>query len=168
MISVLHCSILIGMMKSITEFVCVYLLLLCAFLLWLTGEAKAQENIFIQTDELSVQYKRFHESARHPLFVDSIPKEGIDLVMNTDLLFQTMFWDNRVHTMTNDAQFKLVGWEFKLGTRITHFLTAEYQHHSQHLLDSVYPNMKFPVEDSLGFTLTIYSERPRGTSLLGF
>jgi hypothetical protein len=155
------------MLKSMTEFVCVYLMLLCSFLLWLTGDADAAENWFIQPDELSVQYKGFHKSARHPLFTDSTPKEGIDLVMNTDLLFGTAFWDNTIHSTTDDSQYRHIGWQFKLGTRVASFLTIEYQHHSQHLLDTSYPHMKFPVEDSLGFTLHIYNARPRGNSLLG-
>ena len=155
------------MVRLIVRFVSVYILLLCSFLLYLSNGAAAGESWFIQPDELSVQYKSYHPSARNPLFTDSTPKEGINLVMNTDMLFGTAFWDNTIHTTTDDSQYRHIGWQFKLGTRIFSFLTVEYQHHSQHLLDTSYPHMKFPVEDSLGFTLTIYGARPRGNSLLG-
>jgi hypothetical protein len=153
--------------RLILRFVCVYILLLCSFLLYLSRAAEAGENWFIQPDEVSVQYKSYHQSARHPLFVNSRLKEGIDLTMNTDFLFETLFWDNLIHTNTDDSQYRHIGWQFRLGTRVTSFLSVQYEHHSQHLLDSAYPHMKFPVEDSLGFTLTIYQARPRGSSLLG-
>lgn len=156
------------MLFKIIKFIAAYLLVLFAVALYLQEDAGASENWFVQLDEVSVNYKRYHEHARHPLFVDSSLKEGVDLRMNTDLLFGTAFWDNLIHSNTDDAQYRHIGWNFRLGTRVTSFITLQYEHHSQHLLDTAYPFMKFPVEDSLGFTLTIYQYRPRGNSLLGF
>lgn len=126
---------------------------------------RGKQNWFIQVDELSLQYKKFNQSARHPLFYNSQMKEGIDLNMNTDLAFGLIFWDNKIHTTTNSAQYYLIGWQFKFGTHITEFLDVQYEHHSQHLLDDNYPYMSFPVEDSLGFTLRIIGGGDRGTSL---
>ena len=135
------------------------LLLLC------TNAYAANDNWFIQVDELTLNYKKYHPSSRHPLFYDSKMKEGIDLTMNNDLGFGLLFWDNVIHSATNSSQYYLVGWQFKLGLRMTQFLTVQYEHHSQHVLDSTYPNMKFPVEDSVGFTLRILSTTKRGKSI---
>jgi hypothetical protein len=155
------------MMRRIVTFVSLYIILLCGVALYMS-DADAGENGFIQIDELSVNYKHYHEGSRHPLFTDSQLKEGVDLTMNTDLLLRTFFWDNLVHSNTDDAQYRHIGWQFKFGTHVTSFLNIQYEHHSQHLLDTSYPYMKFPVEDSLGFTLYIYGARPRGAPLLGF
>ncbi len=129
------------------------------------AEERGKENWFIQVDELSLTYKKFQPSSRHPLFYNSIMKEGIELNMNNDLGFGLLFWDNTIHTSTNSAQYYLIGWQFKLGVHVTHFLDVQYEHHSQHILDDTYPNMKFPVEDSLGFTLRILGGGNRGIAL---
>lgn len=129
------------------------------------SHAANRENWFIQVDELSINYKKYQPSSRHPLFYDSTMKEGIDLNMNNDLAFGLLFWDNTVHSATNSGQYYLVGWQFKLGIHVTDFFDVQYEHHSQHVLDSSYPHMKFPVEDSLGFKLTIIGGHNRGLSL---
>ncbi len=129
------------------------------------AHAEGKENWFIQVDELSLNYKRYNPGSRHPLFYDSVMKEGIDLNMNTDMAFGLLFWDNKIHTATNSAQYYLIGWNLFLGIHVTSFLDVQYEHHSQHILDDAYPNMKFPVEDSLGFKLTLIGGGRRGISL---
>lgn len=129
------------------------------------AELRGKENWFIQVDELSLTYKKYQPSSRHPLFHDSKMKEGIELTMNNDLGFGLLFWDNVIHSATNSGQYYLIGWQFKLGIHVTEFLDLQYEHHSQHVLDSAYPYMKFPVEDSLGFKLNIIGGHSRGSSL---
>ena len=146
--------------------VLIYVGILCAWTLALMSEAQAGENWFIQPDEVSVTYKKYHESSRHPLFTNSQLKEGVNITVNTDIL-GVFFWDNLVHSNTDDSQYRHIGWNFKLGVRPLSWLTLQYEHHSQHLLDTAYPHMKFPVEDSVGFTINIFQQRKRGSTLLG-
>lgn len=129
------------------------------------AETRGKENWFIQVDELSLNYKKYQPSSRHPLFYNSTMKEGIELNMNNDLGLGYLFWDNTIHTATNSGQYYLIGWQFKFGVHVTEFFDFQYEHHSQHVLDSTYPYMKFPVEDSLGFKLTIIGGHSRGSSL---
>ncbi len=143
-----------------------YTLLLCAAAHLSKAEEKAPaKNWLINVDELSINYKKFQPSSRHPLFYNSKMKEGIDLNMNNNMLFDYVFWDNTIHSSTNSSQYYLVGWQFKFGARVTNGITVQYEHHSQHILDSTYPYMKFPVEDSLGFTIRIFSTYKRGRSI---
>lgn len=150
------------MRRPLTHFILFYLAFLLGMLVYCGAEAR--EPALLKLDELSLNYRRYHKSARHPLFHESTPKEGIDLNMNTDLLWAG-YWDNTIHSMTNSGQYYLVGWEFKLGVRLFPSLHVEYRHQSQHVLDDRYPYQKFPVEDSVGFTLYIVSPRERGWSI---
>lgn len=151
------------MRRPLTHFLLFYLAFLLGMLIYCGAEAR--EPALLKLDELSLNYRRYHPSARHPLFHDSTPKEGIDLTMNTDLAW-VFFWDNKVQSMTNAGQYYMVGWNFRLGLRVFPSLTVQYEHLSQHLLDDRYPHAKFPVQDSIGFTLYIVSPRERGWSIL--
>lgn len=131
----------------------------------LIGLHSASAGTIFDLDEVSVKYRRFHPSARHPLFHASTPKEGLDLNVNTTVL-NYIFWDNTVHSYTNSSQYYLVSWELRLGARLTQWLDLFYEHHSQHILDQTYPHMKFPVEDSWGIKLYIYGGKKRGDSII--
>jgi hypothetical protein len=73
--------------------------------------------------------------------------EQISVVLNIKLLWK-FYWWNRVHGESSDAQFRGVGWEFRLGVRPFKFIDVGYRHHSRHRLDESLP-YRFPVEDSL-------------------
>ena len=51
----------------------------------------------------------------------------------------------------------------KLGIRLGRGLDIEYEHHSQHLLDSTYPYQRFPVEDSIGVKLHLFRNSSHDT-----
>lgn len=131
----------------------------------LIGLHSASADTIFDLDEVSIKYRRFHPSARHPLFYASTPKEGLDLRVNTTIL-NYVYWNNTVHSYTNSAQYYLVGWELQFGVRLTQWADFFYEHHSQHLLDHTYPHSKFPVEDSWGFTLYLYGGKKRGESII--
>jgi hypothetical protein len=154
--------------KKILIFVSVYLILLCSWLLWSMQPVEANEHAwFIQLDEVSVDWMHYHPYSRSPYFYDSQMKDGIAIHMNSDMLFDYLYWDNTVHTDTDDTQFHTVGWKFELGAHVTSFLNLYYHHHSQHIMDGQLPYMKFPSEDSYGITINIYNARPRGNSIMG-
>jgi hypothetical protein len=115
---------------------------------------QAEAFNLVQLDEVRVEYQNyiFH---RHPLFTEIPGKESLNLGLKVNLL-DTMYWDTLVHSTTTSAQYHLVGLEMKFGIRIYEYLEVEYKHHSQHLLDTTYQYMKFPVEDSIGVNLYLY------------
>jgi len=119
----------------------------------------------IDLHEVRLDYRRFHESGRDPLFVDSTPKEGLDLGISTNIL-RYFGWDSIVHSKTNAAQYKYVSLETRLYLRVTESLEVGYYHHSQHLLDSAYPHQRFPVADALQINLYIYRAKGAREGLL--
>lgn len=75
------------------------------------------------------------------------------------------FFNSLVHGTSDEpisgpgyGQFRTVGWQYQLGIYVTEFLTVQYEHHSQHMLDYSGGN-HFPVENSLGFTLKLYESK---------
>jgi hypothetical protein len=119
----------------------------------------------IKLEELSVNYKKFHPSARHPLFYDSTPKEALFLTQKTTVA-KYFFFDSTVQSMTNNAQYYMVGLNLKLGVRLSSYLDFQYEHLSQHILDDRYPHKKFPVEDSWGINLYLYRADNKLPSIL--
>jgi hypothetical protein len=117
----------------------------------------------MKLDEVKVEYQSylFH---RHPLFTEGPGKESLNLGLKTDLL-DIFYWDTYVHSTTDSAQYRLVGLQMVFGFRFTQYLEAEYKHHSQHLLDSTYKHMKFPVEDSIGINLYLFRRDQHRESL---
>jgi hypothetical protein len=83
----------------------------------------------------------------------------IDLNVNADILTYG-FWENRVHSMTDETvdgpgQFRVVGWNYRIGVHVSKYLDVYYEHFSRHLLDTTYPTA-FPVQDSFGIKLRIF------------
>lgn len=156
-------------MKYLTRFfvgVCIALIVGCILELAASADtSRGKENWFIQTDELSVTYKKYQPYSRSPLYYNSRLKDGVELKMNNDLGFGLIFWDNLVHASTNQYQFYMVGWQFLVGIHVTSFFDLQWDHHSQHLMDNKFPYMDYPLEDSLGFTLHIIGGGQRGISL---
>lgn len=124
-------------------------------------------NDYIGLRESYIDYKKFRTGSRNPLIdnsglIDSEIDQELSIYFNIDIL-KHFYWDNQIMSYTDrdkesnkTIQFRLVGWNFKLGWKIWDFLHIEYEHLSQHLLDYRNPNNKFPVEDSFGIKLFLY------------
>jgi hypothetical protein len=114
----------------------------------------------IEARELSLTYRKFHDSSRHPLLYRTKPDSGIDLDVNMDIA-RYFFWDNKIHALMDQHQYRLVGWNFKVGLRVFQSLEVQYEHHSQHLLEDRYPYAPYPLEDSIGFKLILFRKDVR-------
>jgi hypothetical protein len=113
---------------------------------------------------LSIEYKHFVGKTIFPEMPNYVAKEGLALSFNTDLV-GPLYWNNRIHSMTDSGQYRLVGWQFELGVRATDYLPKAwdglelfYGHHSQHILDGHHPLVKFPVDNAVGFRWTIIKD----------
>lgn len=120
----------------------------------------------IDLKELSISYKSFDKHGSDPLITQNIPNrglgEGLDLTLNTTVL-KYLYWDNLIHTTTDvvlpagKGQFRLIGWQIRLGAQLSDNLQIGYYHHSQHLLDTIYPD-HFPLQDALEIKFTLHKD----------
>lgn len=59
---------------------------------------------------------------------------GVNLVF-----FDNFYVDNMVWTQTDQSQYRTVGWNWKLGFRLTKEIEFGWEHFSRHTLDVVHP-----------------------------
>ncbi len=129
------------------------------FVALILGATCANADV-LELRDVALQYKHFVDAGRDPM-LDAPQKDEYNLALNMDLL-GAGYWNNRVHTKTDPAQFRVVGWELQIGAHLSNSFDVFYNHHSQHLLDKVGPN-GFPVEDSIGVNIYLYHSRsPKG------
>lgn len=125
------------------------------------NSASASEFKLLDFQEASLNYKKFL-GARHWLVTS--PQNELNLTLNTNFL-HFLFWNNRVHSITDEANFAYVGWNYFLGIRVTRFLDVQYEHFSAHLLDGRSRDGWYPVEDSIGFKLFLYRDKSSGPAV---
>lgn len=121
------------------------LLLLCV-----TISKRAHSIEPVKLRDVFIDYRDF-TFARDPVLSAAgyeLQKQ-LDLTLNSTLA-DYVFWKNKVHSQTDQRQFRLVGWESRVGITLHKNLELEYGHFSRHILDGVTPN-EFPVQDWFGF-----------------
>lgn len=107
----------------------------------------------VEIRDLSLEYRQFQEGSILHELPDQFAARG-ELNLDLDMrLVGPLFWRNRVHSLIDQSQFRLIGWNFVLGWEVTDWLELNWEHFSRHLLDAQYPNRHFPVEDSLGLRI---------------
>jgi hypothetical protein len=123
--------------------------------------------------EFYLIHKKFGEGSRNPLIDEEVIENRqidreVSLHWNVDIL-KNCYWDNQILSYTDrfkdsqeTDQFRLVGWHFQMGLRLTSFIDVGYDHFSKHLLDSKYPQSRFPVEDSMYIRVDFYERDDRG------
>lgn len=128
--------------------------------------AQADDFRFVELQKVDIQYRHYFPGGRHYLITDNgLPDrhldKGVSIEANTNIL-RYFYWNNLVHSLTDKTsegrgQFRAVGWLFTLGVRALPFLSVEYFHHSQHILDTS-QERGFPVEDAVNFNIHLYDK----------
>jgi hypothetical protein len=130
--------------------------------LGLSVSAQASEYRLLDLDSFDFRAAKFTGN-RDPITPD-IPVDGYRGRLATQFqvrLFEVGYWKNYVHTEGTDAKVETVGWQWEIGVRISKQLSTYWEHHSRHRMDAETPG-KFPVEDSFGFALRVYTNpRPQ-------
>ena len=137
-----------------------YLLVLMLLISAAYAEEKKEFHL-IELNELKLGYKDYIY-ARDPMFYFSNPKEQINITTNSSI-GRFFFLDTLVHGTSDAAQYRRIGLQLQFGLKVIQCLDISYIHHSQHMLESVYPYQKYPVEDSVGVTIYLYRKEKRDT-----
>ena len=103
-------------------------------------------------DKFFLEYQSVNQNSRIAEIGNYKPAHVMSL--NADLnLLGPLFWENSIHGLATEEQFRLVGWKFFLGVHVAPFLDVGVFHHSQHILDANNPIGRFPLEDAPGFRI---------------
>lgn len=121
---------------------------------------------FIELNEIKVSYVNFFSGGRDPLIsYNQNPNKLLDLDVNTN--FATyFFWNNKIHSMSDNSQFRVIGLNTLLGLRIFDFMDLYYYHYSQHLLDTATYQYGggFPLLDGIGINLYLFQKKNKKDS----
>lgn len=143
-----------------------FITLLLAMLLIFTYSFDSYAWRLFELEETSIGYNKFVNDGRDPVLYPEIHKEMIDTHINARFM-KYVIWQNNVWGMTTDSQFRAIGYEFRVGVRLSPFVDISYHHHSQHLLDRPSATMNgFPVYDSVEVRIYLYRENDPKYTLL--
>lgn len=121
----------------------------------------------VSNRETYVNARSFFSGGREPeLPPESRANKELNLVTNTDLLTYG-YWDNKIWSITDQGQFRAIGYNYKLGVRLFTELYVEYEHFSKHWLDHEPMMGGFPVQDSIGLNLFLYKRDKVLPGILG-
>lgn len=145
-------------------------LILAALLLLNPIAAKADA---LELEDINLQYKTFWDGGRDSDITDNGLGHFMDKELNLQMnfnVFEYFYWDNTIHSMTDrapngDTQFRLVGWNYRLGLHITDYIDFGYNHFSKHFLDYQGPN-GFPLENSWELNIHLFRKHNPGRGLL--
>lgn len=133
---------------SLKDFIAIIVLIVAT-----PGRAVGADILKLQ--EFTFNYKRFADNNHAPYFADNArQKDAVAFNAQADI-GPYLFWNQEVHGESDPGQFHSIGYHFWLGARVTQNIDLQYEHHSQHLLDSSRTD-HFPVEDSVGVTLYLF------------
>lgn len=141
-----------------------------------THQANASEFHLIELRDAYIDYHQFLPGGSDPLITQNgLPDRALDreLDLHLDVDFLKFgYFNNMVHSMTDQGadgsmgSFRVVGWNWRLGVRVTPFLDLWIDHYSQHLLDTTYAYGHFPLQDSVGFTVRFFDIDQSKSALL--
>lgn len=96
--------------------------------------------------------------AAEPFMLPNVPTNRLDLHVDLEFFNRTFFLDNMIHSETDQSQFALIGWNYRLGVHIGDYVDFYLDHYSQHLLDV--PDMNGPnTYDSIGVRIYFYKRK---------
>ena len=87
------------------------------------------------------------------------PNERLDLHVDLDLLGKVAFFNNMIHSETDRDQFRLIGWNYRLGLHLGDSIDFFLEHFSQHILDATpqYNN----TYDAIGLRVYMYKQKDK-------
>lgn len=108
----------------------------------------------LEVKDVYVDYMRY-KYAQDPYLAPTYhPKDRLDLHLDLEMMNGFIFFDNMVHSLTDESQYRLVGWNYRAGVHILNFADVYIEHFSQHLLDYVPASTNS--YDALGIRIYFY------------
>lgn len=144
--------------KYFLTIIWILLALFCIAMLSASSEAN-----LLDLKEVSIEYHNFaaiNDKARDVLLYPESPKEGFNLGINFNVLWNLMYSESLIETMTTDSQYRSIGLQQRIGFNVLDMLRIGYYHHSQHMLDKAWTQLPtFPTEDALEVKLYLFRSK---------
>jgi hypothetical protein len=128
-------------------------------LFWLGLAACAHAKQFGELQELYVDFKNFavlNDNQRNPVIYPSPPYEGLNFGEHMNLFWGVGYLDAEVESLTDSAQFREVGLNYRMGVHLGHHVDFGLWHLSQHVLDEPNPPGYYPFQTALELKVWLY------------
>lgn len=117
--------------------------------------ANAEESFnFMNLREVSIDYNHYTWAINPFLAPTFKPTNKLDLNLKVNYLNDWIFTDFRVHSQTDQTQYRLIGLNYQIGIHAGSYIDVYFDHFSQHLLD--YPIAMPNTFDAIAVKFYIY------------
>lgn len=117
----------------------------------------------VELDSLAIDYKNYKmlsATQRDLLIYPESPYEGLNVEINSSLLFDLMYFNSVIEGLTTSSQYRGIGLQERLGFRVFDLFEIGWYHHSQHVLDREIQSIPtFPAEDAIELKLYLYRRK---------
>ena len=107
------------------------------------------KRLYIETERRVVTNREYYLRDRRDATYDV--NLGLDLELP-----QTVYYNNKVTSITDSNQFRFIGLDFEVGMRPFEGIDVYFQHFSGHALDESYPE-QFPQRNKIGIRWNLIS-----------
>lgn len=132
-------------------------LIMCCFILQFSRTSYAKD--FGELKELYVDYFNFgylNKDERNPVIYPTPPSTGLNFGETMDLFWGYGYLDAEVQSLTDTAQFREIGLQYRLGVRPFKWVELGLWHLSQHVLDEPNPAGYYPFQTGLELKIWLY------------
>ena len=127
-------------------------------LLLIAASASADDFHLIDVDKVYVDYMHYTYAAEPFMYnAGYTPTNRLDVHLDLKLFDGIGFIDNMIHSETDQSQYRVVGWNYRMGAHVGNNLDIYFEHYSQHLLDS--PTVGPNSFDALGVRVYLYKAK---------
>lgn len=116
---------------------------------------------FLELQEVYVNYKVFSGTTRTPyLQLPGLEGHSLENELNLNVnmdLWDHFYWNNVIHSL-NDGNYRLIGWNWRVGVHITDYIDFGWNHFSEHYADYSSP-YGFPLQNSWEINIYLFRRR---------
>lgn len=130
----------------------------------LTLTPQIAKSDVLNLDEVYINYKSFVGETRTPyLEVPGLEGHSLQNELNLNInmtLVDHFYWNNTIHSL-NDGEYRLIGWNYRIGVHITDYVDFGWYHFSEHYADFT-NSYGFPLQNAWELNLYLYRNKPTG------
>lgn len=128
----------------------------------LTLTPQIAKSDVLNLDEVYINYKSFVGETRNPyLQIPGLEDHSLQNELNLNInmtIVDHFYWDNTIHSL-NDGEYRVIGWNYRIGVHITDYIDFGRNHFSEHYINFVSP-YGFPLQNSWELNLYLYRSKP--------
>jgi hypothetical protein len=142
-------------------------LITAVFLILALSFPKIANSDALELQEVYLNYKKFSGDTRTPyLQLPGLEDHSLDHELNLNVnmdFWEHFYWNNTIHAL-NDGDYRVIGWNWRIGLHFTDYIDFGWNHFSEHYTNYIVPD-GFPLQNSWEVNFYLYRKRTPGKGL---